>query len=638
MSGFVQDPRRQRRSAARLAAMVASIGLVVGLVGPVGAVTPDISVGQQTLQKIAMIGMKHLATTPTLGASALSAGAVAGPEIGGDIEKEMPRAANAAHVPAAKAPRPGVVPVVNATAGNGFDGLNHFDQRTAGTGSFVNTQFSLEPPDQALCVGAGYVVESVNTVIRVRNTVGADLTAAVALNQFFGLAPEINRTTLRYGDFTSDPKCYFDPDTGRFFLSLLQIDIVAATGAFGDHSKQLLAVSKTSDPTGDWYLYSFDTTDDGTRGTPKHPGCPCFGDQPLIGADATGFYVTTNEFPISVDGFNGAQVYAMSKAALAAGRLPTVVHIAKLTQAEGPAYSMQPTTTPPGGAHATARGGTEYFLSALDFDATLDNRITLWALTNTSSLIGANPSVKLKQAVLPSEVYGQPPVMEQKKGVAPLDLALRSKVGVQLGLVPKPVHEKFNVLNSNDDRMNQTVYAGGKVWGAVNTVIKGNGPTRTGIAYFIVTPIWNGASLQGSMANQGYVAVRNNNVVFPAIAANAAGQGIISFTLVGHDYFPGAAYARVDATHDAASVSVARLGSGAADGFTGETSLDPGDGGVERWGDYAAAVAAADGSIWFATETINQSCTLSEFASDTTCGGTRTLLANWGTFIGQVTP
>ena len=31
--------------------------------------------------------------------------------------------------------------------------------------------------------------------------------------------------------------------------------------------------------------------------------------------------------------------------------------------------------------------------------------------------------------------------------------------------------------------MNQTVYAGGNVWGAVNTVVKGpTGVTRTGIA------------------------------------------------------------------------------------------------------------------------------------------------------------
>ena len=44
-----------------------------------------------------------------------------------------------------------------------FHGLNHRDQRLANGGN----QFSLEPPDQALCVGNGYTVESVNSVLRV---------------------------------------------------------------------------------------------------------------------------------------------------------------------------------------------------------------------------------------------------------------------------------------------------------------------------------------------------------------------------------------------------------------------------------------------------------------------------------------
>ena len=411
------------------------------------------------------------------------------------------------------------------------------------------------------------------------------------------------------------------------------------TGAFGDQSSTLLAVSKTSDPTGDWFLYSFNTTDDGTNGTPDHPGCPCLGDQPLIGADANGFYVSTNEFPIEGAGFNGEQLYAMSKASLVGGALPTIVHFADLTQAEGPAFSLQPTTTPPGGTHASINGGTEYFLSSLDFDGTLDARITLWALSGTSSLAGASPALTLSQVVLASEVYGQPPAMQQRKGSAPLDEALHGKLGVQLGLVDKPATEHLNVLNSNDDRMNQTVYAGGNVWGAVNTVVKGpKGVTRTGIAWFIVTPAWTGTTLGGSIANQGYLNVANQNVVFPAIAANAAGKGLISVTLVGPDFFPGVAYARVDATHAPTALNIARFGDGPADGATGERSLDPADGGVERWGDYGAAVAAADGSIWFANESINQVCSLATFVADTTCGNTRTILANWGTFIGHATP
>src|SRR5205807_3687436 len=45
----------------------------------------------------------------------------------------------------------------------GFEGLNHYQQRYSRGGN----QFSLEPPDQGMCVGNGYVVEAVNDVFNV---------------------------------------------------------------------------------------------------------------------------------------------------------------------------------------------------------------------------------------------------------------------------------------------------------------------------------------------------------------------------------------------------------------------------------------------------------------------------------------
>ncbi|MEY2522808.1 MAG: hypothetical protein QOJ66_1373, partial [Ilumatobacteraceae bacterium] len=50
----------------------------------------------------------------------------------------------------------------------GFEGLNLYQQRYARGGN----QFTVEPPDQALCVGNGYVVEAVNDVLNVYNSSG----------------------------------------------------------------------------------------------------------------------------------------------------------------------------------------------------------------------------------------------------------------------------------------------------------------------------------------------------------------------------------------------------------------------------------------------------------------------------------
>src|SRR5947209_14296381 len=164
-----------------------------------------------------------------------------------------------------------------------FDGINHRDQRTTNGGN----QFSLEPPDQGLCVGGGHVVETVNDAFRVRGADGSNQTGVVALNTFFGYPPAINRTTGVQGQFVTDPTCLYDPTTRMFFLTVLTLEVNPATGAFTGDNHLDLAVAK--DPTGTWNIYRLDVTDDGTFGTPVHPHCPCLGDYPHIGVDSHGF-------------------------------------------------------------------------------------------------------------------------------------------------------------------------------------------------------------------------------------------------------------------------------------------------------------------------------------------------------------
>lgn len=214
------------------------------------------------------------------------------------------------------------------------------------------------------------------------------------------------------------------------------MDINSSTGAPSGRTHIEIAVSKTGNPTSDWNLFELDTTDDGNNGNPSHPNCPCLGDQPLIGADANGFYISTNEFSLFSTPFNGAQIYAMSKTALAAGVLPTVFQINAGEMATpdigGIWYSIQPATTPPGDDYAT---NTEYFLSSLDFAAVnaypsnlpsggLDNRIAVWKLTGTDTLASATPRLSLTFMVIDSEVYGIPPNAQQKNGLLPLAQSL----------------------------------------------------------------------------------------------------------------------------------------------------------------------------------------------------------------------
>ena len=96
---------------------------------------------------------------------------------------------------------PNAGPKSNPTLGTHFQGLNLFDQRFANNGN----QFSVEPPDQALCVGNGFVLESVNDVLRVYHTDGSPATGVVDLNTFYGYAAAINRATGARGPTITDP-------------------------------------------------------------------------------------------------------------------------------------------------------------------------------------------------------------------------------------------------------------------------------------------------------------------------------------------------------------------------------------------------------------------------------------------------
>jgi hypothetical protein len=145
-------------------------------------------------------------------------------------------------------------------------------------------------------------------------------------------------------------------------------------------------------------------------------------------------------------------------------------------------------------------------------------------------------------------------------------------------------------------------------------------------------------SLNAAMDEQDYLALKNNNVTYPAIAVLPSGKGVMAFTLVGQDYHPSAAYVPIKNKKSFGDIHVSGLGLGVDDGFTSYKAF-VGDPPRTRWGDYGAAMTDGN-NVWFASEFIGQTCTLAQYltAPIGSCGGTRTSLANWGTHISGVTP
>ncbi len=585
----------------------------------------------------------------------------------------------------------------NATFNFGFEGLNHYQQRYSRGGN----QFSVEPPDQGMCAGNGYVVETVNQVLNVysaatgasalpdntaTNIVGGfprNVNHTVDLNSFYGYAPAINRTTGVRGPFVTDPSCLYDAATQRFFVVVLTLN-TNPNGSFTLVNHLDIAVSQTSNPTGGWNIYRVDVTNDGTNTGGSNPG-PYLGDYPHIGADANGFYVTTNAYPWCCNGFSGAQIYAFSKAQLAAGaasvtmqRIDTSGMVSAPSDAGStqPGFTLWPAQSPGTSQFNLANRGTESFLSSNAADEAqkpvsgaagtrTSDQLIVWTLTNTASLNTASPAASLSNKILTVGQYGVPPKQQQPgSGTLPTtdvpqgycinDTTTSTIAGFgcwRLLFVGEPAHnEVISRPDSNDTRMQQVMYANGKLWGALDTAINpDSGPQRAGIAWYIVNPSAE------SIVKQGYLGATGYDFTYPAIGVTASGRGVMAFTATGDTLNPSAAYAAIDASAGVGAWNIVNGGTGAAqdDGFTSYKS-QVGNPPRTRWGDYGAA--AVDGnSVWIASEYIAHTCNYTDwggpfFAGGTgdnllgTCGGashgpgTRSALANWSTRISKLTP
>lgn len=515
----------------------------------------------------------------------------------------------------------------------GFDALNFHDQRYSNGGN----QFSVEPPDQGLCAGNGFVMESVNDVLAIYDKSGNEIVGPVDLNTFYGYPAAINRTTGAYGPFVTDPSCYYDSDTQRWFQVVLTLDRIGTTSSYAGTNHLDIAVSQTSDPTGAWNIYRLPAQNNGTEGTPDH-GCAdgfCLGDYPHIGADANAIFLTTNEFSLFGPGFYGAQIYAISKKALAAGAAsPNVVLFnGGDPSIPAPAFTVWPAISS-GGNHAGAHGGTEYLLSsdAVFYDSGTSNTLWLWSVSNTSAIDSAPLALNLNVQPLTVQEYAVPSSLaQQKPGSTPLRdcFAAPGCAPNYLGY-PNIVYPTPRALAVNDSRMQQVSYANGKLWGTLDTdVLLGDGSHGSGVNYFVINP------QSGGLFANGTLALPDANLTYGAAAVTQSGRGVIAFTVVGPYDHPSAGYAGLDAKLGAGDVHIAAAGMGPWDGFTGIPYFGSGP----RWGDYGAA--AADGNtIWTASEYIAQTCTLPEYLAAPLgqCGGTRGALGNWATRISSIKP
>lgn len=475
----------------------------------------------------------------------------------------------------------------NVAGAVGFDGITGPQQAAVNGGANVG---DLEPPDQGTCVGPDangtpIAMEIINNAVAAYTTSGS---------QELGVTPTYALFKQPSTAFLSDPRCYYDSSTQRWFFT----EFVVGTPA---PSTQFIAVSQSADPFGNYQVFGIDTTDANN----SLGDCPCFGDFDQIGADANGFYIATNEFPVTGPGFNGTVMYALSKqgleAAATGGSLPTVARYQITADAFGSLgpYHVSPASTPPGGSYAP---DTEYFVESNSL-AVGDDHLIVYALTGTNALAtlaagGTTPA--LEATLTGSEAYSFPPNATQPQGPIPY--------GNSVGATT------VGTLQADFNAVQEVTYSGGTLYAELDTSVGSPSAPTDGAAWFTLSPSLGSGGVSAQIVKQGYVA-SSQNFLYPNIVVDSSGNGFMVFTVSGSAEYPSAAYVTFKANAGpVGTVHIANAGAAPEDGFT---CYIPGYGGC-RWGDYSG------GAVWN-----GRAYLMTEYIPATP----RDIMTNWGTFV-----
>ncbi len=183
-----------------------------------------------------------------------------------------------------------------------FDGLSNFDNIDAYTAVIL-------PPDMIGDVGPAHYVQAVNALVRIYDKSGGALTPPFKMSQLF--APLGTPCSSRDD---GEPVVLYDPLADRWLLSQY-------CNNFPPY-RQMIAISKTGDPTGDYHLYEFVMPNNRINDLAK------------FGVWTDGYYMSTEEFT-GAD-FTHMGAFAFDRTRMLAGD-PAAAYI----------YFARPATTAP---------------------------------------------------------------------------------------------------------------------------------------------------------------------------------------------------------------------------------------------------------------------------------------------------
>jgi hypothetical protein len=356
-----------------------------------------------------------------------------------------------------------------------------------------------QPPDLALAASSSWVVQSVNTSVAVYDANGTIQPGWPKTLQAMFNVPNPGSCDPN-GPFLSNPRAFYDPADGRFWIAALQIE-----GAFGLNSCPLrslywVAVSKTGDPTGAWNVYAFNM-----RLASKNVA-----EFTQIGLDGQAFYFGSNMFDRNGTAFQYDEIFAANKASMEAGSPVAARGRKNIKYGSTLVDTLQPVlvegTSPAAGlfvaSYNIVSGGGNCVKGC--------SGINVFALANPLTA----PNFTYRQARSPT--YSLAPLADQPGC--------------------------FACIETFDTRISGTpVYSGGLITFALETAVNNGTATVPGILWGQVSPKLSGSSIVAAKTYQdGLIAFAGDQAAsFGAAMPDAADDLAVVFDTMGSSVNPG---------------------------------------------------------------------------------------------------
>ena len=467
--------------------------------------------------------------------------------------------------------------VPSPTPVQGFQGLDDI--------AMVDSLYIIIPPDLGGAVGPSKVMSSHNNNYRIFDKATGTVLSTVGTATFWAPVVAVaERASL------TDPRTMYDPYNNRW-IAVMQ---TVTTGA----GKLLIGVSQTSDPSGAWYLYNFNTA--------------FTVDFPNVGFNKNWIAININRYS-NAGAFQRGLMFVVSSPAAMAGTLTA-------------------------GTTFTATAGTGFCAApVLTYSATQESLFVVTHLSSTAATyqVGAitgTPTAPVYTASVsgtltrPGGAWVQPTGNQQPQA-APL-------AGVSAcGATPCAIESQDSQIRTYPV-YRPSATEGGNIYYAQTINLPSTGFTHTAIQWTkLRTGVTFGSFSDGGRIEDATATSTNGGKFYDngSIAVNSIGDILVGFTQFSSAAYPSAAYAYHD-HNDAAGTMRDPIVTKAGEDYYHKTFSTAT--GRNRWGDYGTVQVdpSDDLSIW----------SLQEYAKARTAtaddGNTGANSSRWSSWWAKMSP